>query len=134
MNDTGTSKGKETINGVIPAKSNCYTIAKVNGAARIVKSSEMRRYERNFIKQCTRYKGIGINQPFILLVDVYYPDYTHDLDNALKGLLDCLQQVGAITNDKFCTRIEANRHHDKNRPRVEFEIIVPNEQLKINLQ
>ena len=60
MNNTGTSKGKETINGVIPAKSNCYTIAKVNGAARIVKSSEMRRYERNFVKQCTRYKEIGI--------------------------------------------------------------------------
>lgn len=133
MSDHETSKGKEIIFGVIPAKSNCYTIARVKGAARIVKSSEMKRYERNFAKQCSQYKCMGINQPFILLVDVYYPDYTHDLDNALKGLLDCLQQVGAITNDKFCTRIEANRHHDKNRPRVEFEIIVPNEQLKINL-
>ncbi len=43
----------ETIYGTIPAKSNCYTVGRVNGRPCIVKSNEMKRYERSFIKQCT---------------------------------------------------------------------------------
>lgn len=124
-------RGKETIFGVIPSKSNCYTVGRVNGAPRLVKSKQMRNWERSFITQCTIYKGAEIGEPFSLVVDVYYPDYCHDLDNSLKGLLDCLQYVGAIKDDKFCYRIEATRHHDRLRPRVEFEIVTECEQAKI---
>ena len=67
----------ETIYGVIPSKSNCYTVGRVNGRPCIVKSNEMKRYERSFIKQCTIYKNRNISTPFRLIVDVYYPDYTH---------------------------------------------------------
>lgn len=121
----------ETIHGIIPAKSNSYTIGRVNGRPCIVKSNEMKKYERSFIKQCTLYKGKGISTPFRFVVDVYYPDHTHDLDNSLKGVLDCLQYVGAITNDNLCIEITARRHYDKYHPRIEFAILEVNEQKNI---
>ncbi len=125
-------RGVETIAGVIPAKSNCYIVAKNRqGSYFMAKSDEMRRYERSFIKQCKVYAGAGIDQQFELYLRVYYPDYTHDLDNSLKGVLDCLQYVGAITDDNLCVKIVATRHHDTARPRIEFEIVVPNQQLKL---
>lgn len=122
---------KETIYGTIPAKSNSYTVGRVNGRPCIVKSNEMKKYERSFIKQCTLYKARNISTPFRFIVDVYYPDHTHDLDNSLKGVLDCLQYVGAITNDNLCIEILAKRHYDKYRPRIEFSIEELNEQMNI---
>ena len=95
------------------------------------KSNEMKRYERSFIKQCTIYKNRNISTPFRLIVDVYYPDYTHDLDNSLKGLLDNLQYCGAISNDNLCMEIVAKRHYDKYEPRVQFRIEELNEQKQL---
>lgn len=122
---------KEIIMGTIPSKSNSYTIGRVNGASCIVKSNEMKRYEKSFIQQCVKYKGMGICTPFRFIIDVYYPDYTHDLDNSLKGALDCLQYVGAITNDNLCQEIIARRHYSRVSPRIEFEIQEINEQKKL---
>lgn len=122
---------KEIIIGTIPSKSNSYTVGRVNGRMCIVKSDQMKRYERSFINQCTKYKGVNISTPFKLVCDVFYPDYIHDLDNSLKGLLDCLQYVGAISNDNLCIEISAKRHYDKYNPRVEFEIIEVNEQKRL---
>lgn len=121
----------ETIYGTIPSKSNSYTIGRVNGQPKIVKSNLMKSYERSFTQQCVKYRGRSISTPFRLVVDVYYPDYVHDLDNSLKGLLDCLQYVGAITDDNLCVEIQARRHYDKFRPRVEFQIEEINEQKKL---
>ena len=122
---------KETIYGIIPSKSNSYTVGRVNGRSCIVKSNEMKRYERSFIKQCTIYKNRNISTPFRLIVDVYYPDYTHDLDNSLKGLLDNLQYCGAISNDNLCIEIVARRYYDKYKPRVQFCIEELNEQKQL---
>ena len=91
----------------------------------------MKSYERSFTQQCVKYRDRSISTPFRLVVDVYYPDYVHDLDNSLKGLLDCLQYVGAITDDNLCVEIQARRHYDKFRPRVEFLIAEINEQKKL---
>ena len=122
---------KETIFGTIPSKSNSYMVGRVNGHPCIVKSNEMKRYERSFIKQCNIYKNRNISTPFRLIVDVYYPDYTHDLDNSLKGLLDNLQYCGAISNDNLCVEIIAKRHYDKYHPRVEFALLEMNEQKQL---
>ena len=122
---------KETIYGTIPGKANSYTIGKVNGRSCIVKSNLMKKYERSFIKQCKKYKGKNIITPFKLICDVYYPDCVHDLDNSLKGILDCLQYVGAISNDNLCVTIIANRHYDRYNPRIEFELIEINEQKRM---
>jgi len=126
------TRGWETIHGVIPAKSNCYKVARnKQGRYYMAKGDEMRRYERDFVKQCKVYAGAGIGQEFELYLRVYYPDYVHDLDNSLKGVLDCLQYAGAVVDDRFCIKIVATRHHDKARPRIEYLINVPNYQTRL---
>lgn len=112
----------ETIYGQIIGKANNYQIDPRH-YARIIKSDKVRAYEREFIRQCTIYKGKQINCPFELVVAVYYRHHNFDLDNSLKTLLDCLQYVGAITNDNLCTRIIADKMLDPATPRVEFSII-----------
>lgn len=77
-----------------PQQDNSYMVGRVNGHPCIVKSNEMKRYEREFLRQCAIYKGRGISTPFRLVVDVYYPDHTHDLDGCFKALLDLLQACG----------------------------------------
>lgn len=63
-----------------------------------------------------------INGRFCLYAKVFECSTRYDLDNALKTLLDCLQMVGAITNDNLCTKIIAEKHHDKNKPRITFAL------------
>ena len=53
------------------------------------------------------------------------------MDNSLKTLLDCLQMVDAIEDDKLCFQIEAEKHIDKYHPRIEFAILEVNEQKNI---
>jgi Holliday junction resolvase RusA-like endonuclease len=54
-----------------------------------------------------------------------------DLDNSLKTLLDCLQMVGAIEDDKLCFQIEAEKKIDKFHPRIEFALLEVNEQKQL---
>lgn len=54
-------------------------------------------------------KGRYISTPFRFIVDEYYSDYTHNLDNSLNGVLDYLHYVGAIINDYLCIEILAKR-------------------------
>lgn len=112
----------ETIYGTVPSKSNSYTVGRVNGRPCIVKSNEVKKYERRFARQCTLYRGKMINSPFRLIVDVYYSDRVHDLDNALKGILDNLQYCRAIVDDRLCHEIIARRHYDKYNPRVVYSL------------
>lgn len=114
----------EVILGQIVAKANNY-MAVPNEATgrRMIKNDKIRAYERNFQRQCRIYAGRMINRPFELVVEVFYANNSFDLDNSLKTLLDCLQYVGAITNDNLCNRIVADKRIDPYRPRVEFSII-----------
>ena len=82
----------------------------------------MRLYEKNFVLQCRLYKNRGINTPFKLHIIVYESTWAFDLDNALKGILDCLEYCGAITNDNLCVAINAKKGIDKHNPRVVFAI------------
>lgn len=70
-------------------------------------------------------------KPFRLFVQVWHSPERFDLDNSLKTLLDCLQMVGAIANDKLCYQIEAEKHLDKYHPRIELAIMEVNEQKNI---
>ena len=47
---------KETIYGNVPSKSNSYRIIKKNGKSSIGKTAELRQYEKDFYKQCVRYR------------------------------------------------------------------------------
>lgn len=122
----------ETINGQIVAKANHYlSVPAKHGEKRIIKDDVIRTYERSFLKQCRIYKNRHISGRFRLFVRVFHSSVRFDLDNSLKTLLDCLQMAGAITDDKLCFQIEAEKKIDKYNPRVEFAILEINEQKQL---
>lgn len=114
---------RETIYGQVVSKANNYQVGNgKHGQRYIIKSEAIRAYERSFMEQCKVYKDRNINSHFTLYVAVYESSVRYDLDNALKTLLDCLQMVRAITDDNLCSKIVAEKHIDKYRPRVVFGI------------
>lgn len=119
----------EIIYGQIIAKANHYqAVPGTSGQKRIIKDKIIRAYERSFMEQCKTYRNKRISSRFRLFVRVWHSSERFDLDNSLKTLLDCLQMVGAIANDKLCYQIEAEKHLDKYHPRIEFAIMEVNEQ------
>lgn len=119
----------EVIHGQIIAKANHYqAVPGREGAKRIIKDEVIRAYERSFMEQCKVYRNRHISSRFRLFVRVWHSSERFDLDNSLKTLLDCLQMVGAIADDKLCYQIEAEKHLDKYCPRIEFAILEVNEQ------
>lgn len=122
----------ETIFGQIVAKANHYqAVPGRNGEKRIIKDGKIRAYECSFMRQCAKYRNRHISSRFRLFVRVWHSSVRFDLDNSLKTLLDCLQMVEAITNDKLCFQIEAEKHIDKRNPRVEFALLEVNEQKRL---
>lgn len=112
----------ETIYGQVVSKANNYQVGESGGFRHIVKSKEIRAYERSFQRQCSIYKGRLINCRFTLFVKVYESSNRYDLDNALKTILDCLQYAKAVVNDNLCERINAEKHIDPTNPRIVFAI------------
>lgn len=122
----------EVIHGQIIAKANHYqAVPGKGGTKRIIKDEKIRAYEKSFIQQCRTYKDRRITSRFQLFVRVFHSSVKFDLDNSLKTLLDCLQMVGAIEDDKLCFQIEAEKRIDKYHPRVEFALLEVNEQKQI---
>ena len=122
----------EVIHGQIIAKANHYqTVPGKAGEKRIIKDEVIRAYERSFMEQCKLYRGRRISTRFRLFVRVWHSSVRFDLDNSLKTLLDCLQMVGAIADDKLCFQIEAEKRIDKYNPRIEFALLEVNEQKQL---
>lgn len=109
------------IYGSVPSKSNCYKIITIAGHSSLAKTKAMKDFEQRFYLQCG-YRNRNIKGFFELYADVYFQSNQPDLDNSLKGLLDCLQGCKAIKNDRNCVKIVANKFVDKNNPRIEFTI------------
>lgn len=113
----------ETIQGQVVSKANNYQVGNNgHGKRYIIKSDEIRRYERTFCSQCRIYRGRMIDGSFTLFVAVFERSTRYDLDNALKTILDCLQMTKAIANDNQCVRIVAEKRIDKFHPRIMFAI------------
>lgn len=113
----------EVIYGLIVAKANHYmAVPDSNGGRRIIKDAKIRQYEDSFREQCVIYRNRGISRKFVLYVRVWFKNDRSDLDNSLKTLLDCLQDVGAITDDNLCYKIIAEKAIDRNNPRVQFAL------------
>lgn len=112
----------QVIKGQVPSKSNGYKVIKVNGKGTLCKSNKLKYYEYIFFIQCDKYRNKNIDVPFEIDVKVYYSSQRSDLDNALKIILDCLQNVKAIKNDNKCVKITAYKLIDKLNPRIEFTI------------
>jgi Holliday junction resolvase RusA-like endonuclease len=79
-------------------------------------------YETSFALQCRYYRNKNIDAPFELELDVFFKNKAADLDGSFKVILDCLQHVNAIKNDKFCMKIVANKYVDTKNPRIEFSL------------
>ena len=116
-------KHEQVILGSVPSKSNCYRIVTVGGHGSLAKTQAMKDFEKKFYLQCGAYRNRAIQGFFELYVDVYFQSNQPDLDNSLKGLLDCLQGCNAIRNDRNCVRIVANKFIDKLNPRLEFTLV-----------
>ena len=113
----------ETIKGQVVGKANHYmAVPSSGGNKRIIKDEAIRQYERSFMEQCAIYRDKFINCRFKLFVKVYNSSTRFDLDNSLKTILDCLQSVRAIKDDKLCYSIVADKYIDKYNPRIEFAI------------
>lgn len=119
-------KHEQVIYGSVPSKSNCYRIITLGGHGSLAKTSAMKTFEEKFYLQCGAYRNKKIDGFFELYADVYFQSNQPDLDNSLKGLLDCLQGCKAIKNDRNCVKIVANKFIDKNNPRIEFTIVEVN--------
>ena len=112
----------QIIRGKCPSKSNSYRIIQIRGSSRLAKTAALEDYEYQFYLQCDQYRNKNIKGLFELRLKVYYPTNRPDLDNSLKIILDCLQQCKAISNDRNCVRIEAEKFIDKKDPRIEFTL------------
>lgn len=113
---------RQTILGKVPSKSNQYRINCNGKRGYMYKSSELKKYELSFSQQCNKYRDANITGYFTIYIDVYYPSKRADLDNAMKCVLDCLQNVRAFPNDNKCCGISAARYVDKENPRIEFSL------------
>jgi len=113
---------KQTILGQAPSKSNCYRIITTNGHGSLTKTGKLASYEKSFYLQCNVYRGKLIKGLFALKINVFNATQKPDLDNVFKVVLDCLQSCKAITNDRNCVKIEAEKFVDKLNPRIEFVI------------
>lgn len=113
---------RDTINGKVPAKSNCYKVIRIAGHGSLGKTAKLKAYEKIFAIQCRYYRNKNISVPFKLDMDVYFEATASDLDNSLKIVLDCLQTAHAIKNDNLCFELAIRKHVDKQRPRIDFSI------------
>lgn len=113
----------QTILGQIPSKSNSYKVISLYGHGSLAKTKAMKTYEQSFYMQVGPYRNMMLEGFFELHVRVYFTTMSHDLDNSLKCLLDCLQQTKTIKNDNRCVKIVAEKFLDKTNPRVEFRLV-----------
>lgn len=113
-----------TIPGQPPSKSNTYKIITIRGHGSLAKQQALKRYEESFYWRLPgEYRGLDINSPFEFYIRVYFTSMSHDLDNALKVVLDCLQYTKTLHNDNKCAKIIAEKFIDKENPRIEFKIV-----------
>ena len=119
-------KHEQVILGSVPSKSNQSNIVKMGGHMSLAKTKSMKAFEERFYLQCGAYRNRNIEGFFELYADVYFQSNQPDLDNSLKGLLDCLQGCKAIKNDRNCVKIVANKFIDKLNPRIEFTLVEVN--------
>lgn len=115
-------KHEQVIYGSLPSKSNSYRIITIKGHGSLAKTDAMKKYEKDFYLQCGAYRNRNIKGFFELYMDAYLPSQRQDLDNLLKGVLDCLQGCNAIVNDRNCVKIVAQKFVDPVRPRIEFTL------------
>lgn len=115
------SQYKMTIIGQVPAKANSFRIIKKGAHYSIDKTQTMKDYENSFYLQCP-HRDKDIKGFFKIDIDVFFRSLSSDIDNAAKGILDCLQQSRVIHNDNKCLELHMRKFKDANNPRAEITI------------
>ena len=83
----------ETILGQVVSKANNYQVGNNrHGSRYIIKSPEIRAYERSFSEQCKIYKGKGINGKFTLFIAWL----RKDLIGAIQGLFSQFRNMSHV--------------------------------------
>ena len=113
----------QTIIGQAPSKSNTYKVITLGGHGSLGKTQGLKKYEQSFYMQVGKYRNLMIEGYFELHIRVYFATMSHDLDNSLKVVLDCLQYTKTIKNDNKCVKIVAEKFIDKVNPRIEFKLV-----------
>ena len=94
----------------------------VKARAMMYKSKEMKKWELNFQKQLLQFSNPHIIGKFDFQVTVYFNTDLSDLDGMFKGVLDVLESMGWIENDRHCRRIFAEKRVDALNPRIYFKL------------
>ncbi len=105
----------------MPAKANSYQIIYKGKHPSIKKTKAMEAYEYSFLMQCP-YRGKNIKSYFKIDMDIFFRSLSSDLDNAAKGILDCLQSSRVISNDNKCIELHMRKFKDQNNPRCTIRI------------
>lgn len=88
---------------------------------RLIKTSEAREYETR-ARFAAKSQGAALHDgPLVVYVRAYRPRRVGDLDNVLKAAFDSLTGI-LWTDDSQVIRIHAERHDDKENPRLEVEV------------
>lgn len=112
---------RQIIHGQPPSKSNAYRVITVRGHGSLAKTTATKKYEESFFMQCSL-RNANIDKRFKLTMDVYFSSDRPDIDNSCKVVLDCLQTINAIKNDRLCSDLHVRKLIDKENPRIEFTI------------
>lgn len=116
-----------TIQGQCPSKSRNYRVGVIGGKntkarGTLYKSSEFKNWEKDFLFQLSQFKNPMMFYEFEIGLIVYFKTYASDIDNSLKGILDCLQSAHWIQNDNQCMKINIEKRVSTNDPKILFKL------------
>lgn len=100
--------------------------------ASLAKTKKLLNYERDFSLQAGPYKNKNIEDYFGLWLRVYYDSERPDLDGCLKIILDCLQKIKAVSNDRNCIKLDVEKMpKDAKNPRIELRLFLTDRRKKL---
>jgi len=110
----------QLIQGEPASKANSRRLVQIGGKPRVIKSKKALDYCKNFERQA-KTPSSPIAGDVKLNVTIWYKTRRPDLDPSL--IMDLLQKVGVIQNDRQIKEIHALHDLDKENPRALIEIV-----------
>ena len=109
-----------TIKGQLASLKNSRQLVYSHGTPRLIPKKEAVQWERDAIKQTPNDHCVGLEGFIRLTATIYYASRRPDLDEAL--LMDYLQHVGIIMNDRQIVEKHITKKLDPANPRTELLI------------
>ena len=109
----------QIIFGEPASKSNSRRLVSIKGKPRVIKSKKALEYSKNFENQA-KPPDVPVEGDVRLEVTIWYRTRRPDLDPSL--IMDLLQKVQVIENDRQIKEIHAVHRLDKENPRADITI------------